>query len=756
MKEYYINVNFEDNTIETDLKELVQNDYNSIRLNFEFDIEYDTAMFELKYPNGDTWQKQIVDGSLVIPKGVLYQTEEYEYEISVYTIEGKLTHNKIKNFNVRSELVKDNIPMNDDRVPILSDLINKANKAVENVESFKEEIRNDENLKGEKGDAFTYEDFTPEQLEKLKGNKGDSFKFEDFTEEQLSDLKTSIADSLEFENYDDTEIKDRLSKIEDKLFLRATALTSTDTNNVTTLTITSNKQLQEIEGYTLSEDKKILTKTLTENVGGEVTIISIDGQELVLTYEAAPEVIINISNENDDGTSNKTNQPVSVTLTSNKELQLLEGWELSNDRKTLIKLEYNPKANILVTLKDLLDNSITISYTIRNVDTIAPGINRIVIGNLTSGKRNITMITTEATKFDNDTWSANRVGGFAASYTKKITEEEIISGYKEEIVLEDRYGNVGCEKIIISLVDGVVNATHTISDTLVAKVKASNENEDGTTNKTNQPVTVTITANRELQPLEGWTLSELKNVLTRLESDIQIDLQVTIKDLDNNELTLTYSVTNVDTKPPYIKNSASAIKATKLTSGNIRVTIQADMSKIINSDWTNKSSGLFTKEYTVEELANGVEEYISMKDSFDNVGVEKVTMSYVNEIFTATHEIVEHTEHDFEQAEIYEATENKTHNHIVKQVCEMRKEENVISTENEACAEGELNRQPSDSENCYIQTKICTLCGQETYRYEQKHIEGKPDKVGNIKCIECGTFIRKEEIEEDDELLQKS
>ena len=54
MKEYYINVNFEDNTIETDLKELVQNDYNSIRLNFEFDIEYDTAMFELKYPNGDT------------------------------------------------------------------------------------------------------------------------------------------------------------------------------------------------------------------------------------------------------------------------------------------------------------------------------------------------------------------------------------------------------------------------------------------------------------------------------------------------------------------------------------------------------------------------------------------------------------------------------------------------------------------------------------------------------------------------------
>ena len=540
MKEYYINVNFEDNTIETDLKELVQNDYNSIRLNFEFDIEYDTAMFELKYPNGDTWQKQIVDGSLVIPKGVLYQTEEYEYEISVYTIEGKLTHNKIKNFNVRSELVKDNIPMNDDRVPILSDLINKANKAVENVESFKEEIRNDEKLrgpKGDKGEPFTYEDFTEEQLEYLRGPKGD-------TGEQGPQ-------GIQGETYDDTELRDRITVLEDMLFLKATALTSTDTNNVTTLTITSNKQLQEIEGYTLSEDKKILTKTLTENVGGEVTIISIDGQELVLTYEAAPEITINISNENDDGTSNKTNQPVSVTLTSNKELQPLEGWELSNDKKTLIKLEYNPKANILVTLKDLLDNSITISYTIRNVDTIAPGINRIVIGNLTSGKRNITMITTEATKFDNDTWSANRVGGFAASYTKKITEEEIISGYKEEIVLEDRYGNVGCEKITISLVDGVVNATHTISDTLVAKVKASNENEDGTTNKTNKPVEVRIESNKELQELDGWTLLSTKKTLSKLFYEVEANT-IIIRDLTEKTLEIRYTVTNVDTIKPEI------------------------------------------------------------------------------------------------------------------------------------------------------------------------------------------------------------
>ena len=46
--------------------------------------------------------------------------------------------------------------------------------------------------KGEKGDAFTFEDFTPDQLELLKGekgDKGDAFTYEDFTKEQLDLLK---------------------------------------------------------------------------------------------------------------------------------------------------------------------------------------------------------------------------------------------------------------------------------------------------------------------------------------------------------------------------------------------------------------------------------------------------------------------------------------------------------------------------------------------------------------------------------------
>ena len=51
-----------------------------------------------------------------------------------------------------------------------------------------------EGLKGDKGDPFTYEDFTPEQLEALRGEKGDPFVFEDFTPEQLEALRGEKGD----------------------------------------------------------------------------------------------------------------------------------------------------------------------------------------------------------------------------------------------------------------------------------------------------------------------------------------------------------------------------------------------------------------------------------------------------------------------------------------------------------------------------------------------------------------------------------
>ena len=55
--------------------------------------------------------------------------------------------------------------------------------------------------KGDKGDPFTYEDFTPEQLEALRGRKGDPFTFEDFTPEQLESLRGRKGDPFTYEDF---------------------------------------------------------------------------------------------------------------------------------------------------------------------------------------------------------------------------------------------------------------------------------------------------------------------------------------------------------------------------------------------------------------------------------------------------------------------------------------------------------------------------------------------------------------------------
>ena len=71
---------------------------------------------------------------------------------------------------------------------------------------------------GPKGDPFTYDDFTPEQLESLRGPvghqgipgiqgpKGDPFTYDDFTPEQLEALKKAIAADVSF-SWNDLEDK---------------------------------------------------------------------------------------------------------------------------------------------------------------------------------------------------------------------------------------------------------------------------------------------------------------------------------------------------------------------------------------------------------------------------------------------------------------------------------------------------------------------------------------------------------------------
>ena len=63
-------------------------------------------------------------------------------------------------------------------------------------------------LKGDKGDTFTYSDFTPAQLEslKVKGDKGDDFKYSDFTPAQLDALKVK-GDAFKYSDFTPAQLE---------------------------------------------------------------------------------------------------------------------------------------------------------------------------------------------------------------------------------------------------------------------------------------------------------------------------------------------------------------------------------------------------------------------------------------------------------------------------------------------------------------------------------------------------------------------
>ena len=78
-----------------------------------------------------------------------------------------------------------------------------------------------------------------------------------------------------------------------------------------------------------------------------------------------------------------TNKNVTVTITSNEEIQEVEGWTLSSDKKVLTK-EYTENTKETITIKDLAGNEAQANIEITNIDKNLP---EITIGDINQDGR---------------------------------------------------------------------------------------------------------------------------------------------------------------------------------------------------------------------------------------------------------------------------------------------------------------------------------------------------------------------------------
>ena len=189
MNEYNFNVKFEKGRISSNLKKLVQNDYNSTKINFTFDKE-GRKLFKMLYPDGTAYITQIDNDELIFGPGILNQDGIYEVEIALYTEDGRLTDYATTKFDVRAELIQsDEIVEVDDRLPILDSLIS-------DVQGAKTEIEDAIQYATEQGD------YAKEQANRNFDAIEEATKIVDNFEENVNEYKENFDNNADLKTND--------------------------------------------------------------------------------------------------------------------------------------------------------------------------------------------------------------------------------------------------------------------------------------------------------------------------------------------------------------------------------------------------------------------------------------------------------------------------------------------------------------------------------------------------------------------------
>lgn len=265
--------------------------------------------------------------------------------------------------------------------------------------------------------------------------------------------------------------------------------------------ITANESVQNIDGWNLN-DNSVLTKMYYDNTdenGEKVIVKDLAGNEKEVTINV--NTIVNEEQDeekrfNIDITSNPatiTTDPVKVTITVDREVVLSEeskdlGWVLLEDGKTLEKT-YTENNSEEIVLIDAEDNTYkeNLYINVDNIDKNAPGIS-VEYERLEEDKVKVTMVSNKELKELVD-WELSE-DKFELS---RIYEEDT-----EEIVkIKDTMNNE--QEVVINV---KIDNLNVIGEGIVKTIKYSDNSF------TDDNVTITLTLNEEIKPVDGWELTE--------------------------------------------------------------------------------------------------------------------------------------------------------------------------------------------------------------------------------------------------------
>ena len=311
---------------------------------------------------------------------------------------------------------------------------------------------------------------------------------------------------------------------------------TTATNQSVKVTITANEKIKQVEGWTISADQKTLTKTYTVNQKETITITDLAGNTTKVNISVTNIDKTEISATVKYSTTLITNKNVDVTITANKKVKQISGWTISTDGKTLTKTFEN-NSQETITLQDEAGNTKKVEINVENIDKVKPIIEEIKysIEELTNQNVKVT-ITTNKIMQEIEGWTLSED---KKTLTKEYTENTSAEG--EKIDIKDLAGNSPEKDVIVKI-------------TNIDKTRPELQIKYSTTSETTEGVIVTITSNKEIQPVDGWELSEDKKSLTKTYSANQEE-EISIYDLAGNESKINIEIKNITDKSTIDKNN---------------------------------------------------------------------------------------------------------------------------------------------------------------------------------------------------------
>ncbi len=299
-------------------------------------------------------------------------------------------------------------------------------------------------------------------------------------------------------------------------------------------------------------------------------------------------------------TKEPTNGVVTATIKVNEKVQQIEGWTIDSTKTILTKI-YTKNEKETVTITDLSGNTNTIEVRVENIDKTEIEANVKYSTTLLTNKDVTVTIILNKKVLEVKGWSLSEDG-------TQIYKTFTVNG-EEEIKLKDLAGNTKMVKINVANIDKIAPMAEVSYDITFA---------------TNKDVIATITANEEIQKIEGWNLQKDGKTLTKTYK-LNNEETVTVTDLAGNTLDINIKITNIDKDAPKVQLNYST---TESTTEDVVVTIISNKEmKEINGWKLSSDKKSMTKIYS-----ENTTETIIIMDLLGNSTDAEILISNINKV----------------------------------------------------------------------------------------------------------------------------